>query len=145
MEYIFQGNNSEHKNLEKVLEKQIITKMKSDLENTLNSMKTYEKTERADFALENSGGSIYEYNAILITSMFTILVYNGPKKLIQSSMQPGECFGFVGDKASVTIKLLGSVFVDSITVEHIPSRLSPLENIKSAPKEFVVCVIFKFD
>lgn len=87
----------------------------------------------------NTGGSIQEYDAKLFQSMY--VVYNGPSKLIQSNMQPGECFGFIGNKATVTIKLLGSVFVDSLTMEHIPSKLSPLGNIKSAPKEFFVCVI----
>lgn len=70
-----------------------------------------------------------------------MLIQNGPHKLIQSNMEPGECFGFPGDKASITIKLLGFVFVDSVTVEHILRQLSPLDNIKSAPKKFVVCVI----
>lgn len=63
MVYIFQSgiNSSEVKDLEK----QFITEMKNfqlemknDIENTINEMKMYEKfdqTERADFALENSG------------------------------------------------------------------------------------------
>lgn len=77
--------------------------------------------------------------------MFGLLIQNGPTNLIQSNMHPGECFGFIGDKASVTIQLLGTVFVDSITVEHIPCQLSPSGNIESAPKEMFVCVIKTMD
>lgn len=97
--------------------------------------------ESTDYCLESSGGSIYNYNAKLFTTMFGLLVYNGPRKIIQSNMKPSECFAFHGEQASVTIKLLGPVFIEAISLEHISQELLPNENLLNAPKEFSVYVI----
>lgn len=63
MEYIFQSNSSSSgvKKLDKHFIKEmenVQLKIKNDIENTIKSMKMYEKfdrRERADYALENSG------------------------------------------------------------------------------------------
>lgn len=60
--------------------------------------------------------------------------------LLQTSVMPGECWAVSGHRASAVIKLIASIYVTNISLEHIPKSLSPTGEIDSAPKEFSIWV-----
>lgn len=62
---------------------------------------------------------------------------NGPEKILQPSIRPGECFAFVG-KAEITIQLIQCIHIESVSIEHILESTSPNHNISNAPKDFSV-------
>lgn len=102
-------------------------------------------SERYDFALESSGSEIASIGSTeLPTHWFSYLFFgpfhikNAPRLIIQTSMNPGECFAFKGSRGEVTIKLRNYMFVDSIGIDHITADMSASGSIQSAPKEFIV-------
>lgn len=107
------------------------------------------RLERSDFALATAGAkilSIGETNVLSSLpkwlSIFGIdqiskHFVNGAQSVIQPSILPGECFAFTG-KGEVTIKLIGNVFIDAVSIEHIHPNMSPIGNIVSAPNIFSV-------
>lgn len=111
----------------------------------------HDKTGRPDLALGVSGGRIagigenteplYSCNAF-----WRILgcpnKISGPEKIIEKSMEPGECFRFKGQKATVFIRLVADAFLDSAAIEHITPQLSLTGDISSAPRVFNVSVSF---
>ncbi|KAF2893224.1 hypothetical protein ILUMI_12943 [Ignelater luminosus] len=108
-----------------------------------------DKTGKTDFALESAGGSIVScsrdtqpYNpASGLTTLFGIPICyksNGPRSIIQPTVLPGECWAFKGTSGAVTIKLLGPVFINGVSLEHISKAISPSGEIDSAPKEFSI-------
>lgn len=106
--------------------------------------------ERTDYALSTAGAAILSigHTTPLLTpfpqwmSMFGFsgiskLFPNGAHRVIQPSSEPGECFAFLGH-GEIVIKLIKSIFIDTISVEHIPPNLSPDGHILSAPNVFNV-------
>lgn len=106
--------------------------------------------ERTDYALSTAGAailSIGQTQAILTPlpqwmSMFGFsginkLFVNGAHRAIQPSNEPGECFAFVGH-GEIVIKLIKPIYIDTISMEHIPPNLSPDGHILSAPNLFNV-------
>ena len=59
---------------------------------------------------------------------------------LQPENHPGNCWSFPGSQGHVFIKLPKAVFPRAVTLEHISARVSPGENISSAPKDFAVYV-----
>lgn len=109
----------------------------------------HDKTGRIDLALRNSGGRIAGIgpNTELFYSCNWFWQHigcpnkrNGPEKLIESLTQYGECFTFKGKQATVLIRLFASAFLDAVTIEHIPRKMSPSEDVTSAPRKFSVSV-----
>lgn len=109
-----------------------------------------ESNERIDFALANAGAKIVSIGKTkaltpLPNWMTTIFGFghiskyfiNGAQHVIQPSIYPGECFAFTG-AGEITIKLIGDVFIDAVSIEHILPNMSPDGHIKSAPHEFNV-------
>ncbi|KAF5277443.1 hypothetical protein FQA39_LY06256 [Lamprigera yunnana] len=108
-----------------------------------------DKTAKADFALESTGGSIvstgeqtepFESIARSVT-LFGFQICegsNGPRQIIQPNVLPGECWAFKGPKGSVVLKLLGPVFIDGVSLEHISKSISPTGQIDTAPENFSV-------
>ncbi|KAF5280678.1 hypothetical protein FQA39_LY05326 [Lamprigera yunnana] len=108
-----------------------------------------DKTTKADFALESTGGSIvstgeqtepYETISRSVT-LFGFQICqgsNGPRQIIQPNVLPGECWAFKGSKGSVVLKLLGPVFIESVSLEHISKSISPTGQIDTAPKNFSI-------
>ena len=119
--------------------------------NQIETLKHFEqdKTGKVDLALANSGARIaglghntkpfYSCNAFWKVLGCPNKV-NGPEKLIQTLMHPGECFRFKGKEATVFIRLIGKSILDSVTIEHIPKKMSPTSEVKSAPRTFAVSV-----
>lgn len=108
------------------------------------------KNERPDFALGTAGAAILSTGRtqVMMTplpqwlSMFGFrgiskYFLNGAHRVIQPSVQPGECFAFHGP-GEVIIKLIRTVFIDAVAIEHIPPQISPDGNISSAPGCFDV-------
>lgn len=110
-----------------------------------------DRSGRADFALESSGARIISIgNTQLLTSSNAfdiflshfnvkpnIITLNGPRNIIQPSIYPGECFAFVGE-GEVSIRLVRTVYIDTISIEHILPEMSVDATILGAPNEFSV-------
>lgn len=108
------------------------------------------KNDRPDYALSTAGAMILSTGKTQVmmtplpqwTSMFGFrgiskYFLNGAHRIIEPSVQPGECFAFRGH-GEVVIKLIRAVFIDAVCIEHIPVQISPDGSISSAPGEFSV-------
>lgn len=106
--------------------------------------------ERTDYALSTAGGQILstgrtqviltplpQWMSVLGFSGISKLFVNGAYRVIQPSNEPGECFAFWGH-GEIVIKLIKPIFIDTISVEHIPPNISPDGHILSAPNLFSV-------
>lgn len=110
-----------------------------------------DKAGRPDLASKAAGGKIaglgkdtelfYSCNVIMKLMNCPSKV-NGPEKVIENSMQPGECFAFKGQKATLFIRLIGPAMIDALTVEHVPMKISPTGDVTEAPKIFNFTVSF---
>ncbi|CAG5112398.1 Oidioi.mRNA.OKI2018_I69.chr2.g6618.t1.cds [Oikopleura dioica] len=106
-----------------------------------------DKTGQMDFALSSNGGSILEHRCTAskhdhsrywrILGLSVMHFHNQPTRAIEDDTSPGNCWAFDGARGHLTIKLGKPVMVTSITVEHIPTNLSPTGSI-SAPRAFTV-------
>lgn len=110
-------------------------------------------TGRADFALENAGAKIVsigdtklfwpqQSNLVQKTLSFMGLLdpytgSNNPRRAIQPSMQPGDCFAFTG-VGELVIKLVRDAVIEAVSIEHILPQMSPDGSIANAPKRFAV-------
>lgn len=113
-----------------------------------------DKAGYADYALENSGGKIISIGDTqpfwpIQTNIFRQIIHymgfddlteikNGPRRVIQSSMEPGECFAFVGEKGEILIGLVRKIHITAVSVDHILAQMSPDASITNAPKQFSV-------
>ncbi|XP_060523195.1 SUN domain-containing protein 2-like [Cylas formicarius] len=106
-----------------------------------------DKTGKTDFALESAGGSIVQVtagtenygqpkNSLLGISLCEGV--HGPRSMIQTGSSPGECWALKGSSGGAIIKLLGSVRVDAVSMEHISKTISPSGDSSTAPKDFAV-------
>jgi SUN domain-containing protein 1/2 len=103
-----------------------------------------------DYALESAGGSIPSSmcSSPFAPSSSSVRLFgytlwhfsNSARTVIQAGVLPGQCWAFPGEEGYVVIKLATDVEITHVTVEHIPKRLSPSGDIKSAPKNFGVLV-----
>jgi Sad1 / UNC-like C-terminal len=105
-----------------------------------------DKTGRVDLALESSGARIAGVGSktelfYSCNSFWKLLGcpnrVNGPEKMIQPSMHPGECFKFKGKEATVFIRLNNKEILDAVTVEHTTKKI---DKVSSAPRIFSVSV-----
>lgn len=107
-----------------------------------------DKTGMTDFASEAVGGSIlftrctevYTENSRWFT-VFDVPISRltvSPRVVIQGTVQPGNCWGFKGDKGDLFIKLAAKITPTSFSIEHIPKELSLTGVIDSAPQNFTV-------
>ena len=70
---------------------------------------------------------------------------NSPRTILQPGASPGQCWAFKGSHGSVVVRLSSPVRVSAVTVEHIPSMVSPDQTISSAPKTFSVLGLRRLD
>ncbi|KAJ2950712.1 hypothetical protein O0L34_g8974 [Tuta absoluta] len=105
-----------------------------------------------DFALESAGARIldtgdtvehvnYESSVSQFLHGLATLMCRGheclnARVMLRPGALPGECWAFKGHKGEVTIRLLGTVHVSGISLEHIPAHISPTKDIASAPRVF---------
>ncbi|KAJ8724946.1 hypothetical protein PYW07_015904 [Mythimna separata] len=106
----------------------------------------------ADYALESAGARvldtgdtiehvIYESPVGWALHLLTSWVCReclGARAMIRPGTLPGECWAFKGPRGEATIRLLGTVRITSISIEHIPPHISPTREISSAPRLFQV-------
>nr|CAH7756876.1 unnamed protein product [Callosobruchus chinensis] len=119
--------------------------LKNKIEEALETFSS-DKTGRADYALEASGGKIFSLlpgteNFERAKTLFGITLCegtHGPGAMLHVDMSPGHCWAIKGSQGGAVIKLLGRVKVDAVTMEHISKNISPTGEVSSAPKEFAV-------
>ncbi|KPJ16854.1 SUN domain-containing protein 3 [Papilio machaon] len=104
----------------------------------------------ADYALESAGARIldtgetqeyviYESSvgwALHVVSSVLCRECPGASAILRPGTLPGECWAFRGSRGEVTIRLVGSVHVTGMSIEHIPAHISPTKEISSAPRLF---------
>ncbi|XP_037912160.1 SUN domain-containing protein 3 isoform X2 [Hermetia illucens] len=125
--------------------KQNIDIMIQEMQKEIASTQLPGQDARTDFALESLGGQIVDVkDTSFLRANFLLMllglapVQNEPGNLIRESLSPGDCYAFKGTNSTVTIRLMTKVYIDSVTVQHIPENLAPDGNISSAPKDFSV-------
>ncbi|XP_032512037.2 SUN domain-containing protein 3-like [Danaus plexippus] len=103
-----------------------------------------------DFALETAGARVIDTGDTLehfihespvgwVLHSISALVCRdclGANAIIKPGTLPGECWAFKGSKGEATIRLLGTVRITGLSLEHIPAHISPTKEISSAPRLF---------
>ncbi|CAO1300582.1 unnamed protein product [Diamesa serratosioi] len=127
-----------------------IKKLYDKAERYIERMQKYfhDQTGRPDLALESAGARIMSvgdtkllYQGGLRTWILRSMgfiersITNSPRFAIQSSMELGNCFCFHGQKGLIVIGLAKKTLIDSLTLQHISSQMSPTGNINNAPKD----------
>lgn len=132
----------------------LVEKEIQKIQATVEFEKYMDSSGRPDYALESAGGRILSIGSTQLVStigsklqsvLASIVGYstslpivaNSPRHMIQPSILPGECFAFIG-RGEITIKLVKSIVVDAISVEHILAEMSPTVDISNAPNHFSV-------
>ncbi|XP_072506754.1 SUN domain-containing protein 2-like [Notamacropus eugenii] len=101
-----------------------------------------------DYALESSGASIissrcsetYDTKTALL-SLFGIPLwyyFQSPRAILQPDVYPGNCWAFRCPQGFAVVRLSARIHLSAVTLEHVPKALSPISNIPSAPKDFVI-------
>uniref|UniRef100_A0A1A9UY37 SUN domain-containing protein n=1 Tax=Glossina austeni TaxID=7395 RepID=A0A1A9UY37_GLOAU len=104
--------------------------------------------EPVNYASEELGAKIIAVQAqpvcppnFLKTLLGMEFTKNPPARMLESKMEPGNCFAFQNDTAVVTIKLPHLVLIDHIGLQHISQKQSPTGDTSNAPKDFTVFAI----
>jgi len=63
-------------------------------------------------------------------------IFPDPSNVIKDSLQPGDCWAFLGQKGNVTIKLAKPIQITHVTIDHTHPLVAHQKN--SAPKHFKV-------
>nr|XP_009682821.1 PREDICTED: uncharacterized protein LOC104150330 [Struthio camelus australis] len=83
-------------------------------------------------SLRNTRGRLFWAGLPLLHSM------KSPEVILEPENHAGNCWSFPGSQGHVVIKLPRAIFPQAVTLEHISVRVSPGENISSAPRDFAV-------
>lgn len=109
----------------------------------------FDQSGRPDFAMGTAGAQIISVgNTQVLTPVPNWLLsirfggiskyfMNGAHRVLQPSINPGECFAFTGP-GELVIKLIRSIFIEAVGIEHILPQMSPDGNIAAAPSAFSV-------
>lgn len=62
--------------------------------------------------------------ALYVLSSWVCRSCNGARAIIQPGALPGECWAFRGFKGEAMIRLMGSVEISGVSLEHISPQLS---------------------
>ncbi|XP_070623210.1 SUN domain-containing protein 3-like isoform X1 [Erythrolamprus reginae] len=122
-------------NIEKILKK---------LEQRLDE----DVVQMTDFALQSTGASIvqsrttrsYHYLGWTYSwKSFIIFPFvKSPDIILQPSYHPGNCWSFPGNQGETLIRLAKEIIPTAVTIQHISKKISPTDEISSAPKEFAI-------
>nr|XP_020822063.1 SUN domain-containing protein 2-like [Phascolarctos cinereus] len=101
-----------------------------------------------DYALESSGASILSSRSsetygtrTAVISLFGITLwyhFQTQRAILQPNVYPSNCWAFWGPQGFVGVRLSAHIHLTAVTLEHMPKALSPVSNITSAPKDFVI-------
>lgn len=47
------------------------------------------------------------------------------RAMLRPGALPGECWAFKGSRGEATVRLLGTIHVTGVSLEHIPAHISP--------------------
>ncbi|XP_022829490.1 SUN domain-containing protein 2-like [Spodoptera litura] len=106
----------------------------------------------ADYALESAGARVLDTGdtvehviyespvgwALHVLTSWMCRECLGARAIIRPGVLPGECWAFKGSRGEATIRLLGTVRITGISIEHIPPHIAPTREISSAPRLFQV-------
>ncbi|XP_062424475.1 SUN domain-containing protein 3-like [Rhea pennata] len=108
----------------------------------------YNQVQLPDFARKSSGATvIHSKTSASFRNTRGILSWAGlpllhamksPEVILEPENHPGNCWSFPGSQGHVFIRLPKAIFPRAVTLEHISMRVSPGENISSAPRDFAV-------
>lgn len=122
---------------------------KESLENAAEANKQEIAPPRINYASEELGARIISVLAkpiadsnLLITLLGLEFSTNPPINMLRPSLMPGSCFGFRGSQASITLHLAKTIYVEQISLTHVPKEMTPSECVTNAPKDFEVYVCF---
>ncbi|KAL9705529.1 hypothetical protein quinque_009047 [Culex quinquefasciatus] len=108
----------------------------------------YDKFGRVDFASADLGGKVVSVEPrrpgfFLWTVLERTMRLGrfGPanrKCCIVQYDCAGKCHAFPGSSGSITLRLMGKVFIEGVSVEHVPKNMLPDTSASSAIREFSV-------
>ncbi|CAH0628967.1 unnamed protein product [Chrysodeixis includens] len=113
----------------------------------MGDMSDYDR-QLPDYALESAGARILDTGdtmehiiyespvgwALYMLTAFLCRECTGANAMIRPGTLPGECWAFKGSRGEAIIRLLGTVKISGISIEHIPPHISPTREISSAPR-----------
>ncbi|XP_026558108.1 SUN domain-containing protein 3 [Pseudonaja textilis] len=122
-------------NIEKILKK-LEQKLDEDI------------VQMIDYALQSTGASIvqsrttrsYHYpGGNYSWKSFIIFPFvKSPDLILQPSYHLGNCWSFPGSEAETVIRLAKEIIPTAVTIQHISKKVSPTDEISSAPKDFAI-------
>lgn len=130
----------------------VVDKIITELEQIKKQSKSgnyIDPSGRPDFALGTAGAQVLSVGKTkVLTSLprwLSMLGFgsiskyfvNGAHHVLHPSIYPGECFAFHGP-GEIVIKLVRTVYIDAVGIEHILPQMSPDGNILNAPSLFNV-------
>jgi len=112
-----------------------------------------DKTGLVDYASEHLGAVVLEssatYNSRNVkVKLFGIplwYLYQGPQKMLQPDMQPGNCWVMKNTFGYAIIELTHDIYIHAVSLEHIPKRMTMTGDVKTAPKAFSVSGLKSLD
>lgn len=110
----------------------------------------YDKFGRVDFASADLGGKVVSVEprrpgfflwTVLERTMRLGRFGSANRKccIVQYDCA-GKCHAFPGSSGSITLRLMGKVFIEGVSVEHVPKNMLPDTSASSAIREFSVRV-----
>ncbi|XP_058036453.1 SUN domain-containing protein 3 [Ahaetulla prasina] len=101
-----------------------------------------------DYALQSTGASIvhsrttrsYHYPDGKYSWMSFIIFpfVKSPDVILQPSYHLGNCWSFPGSQAETVLRLAKEIIPTAVTIQHISKKISPTDEISSAPKDFAI-------
>ncbi|KAG8139614.1 hypothetical protein E2320_002383 [Naja naja] len=83
-----------------------------------------------DYALQSTGASIVQSR--------TTRSYHYPDGNYSWNYHLGNCWSFPGSQAETVIRLAKEIIPTAVTIQHISKKVSPTDEISSAPKDFAI-------
>ncbi|XP_017856751.1 PREDICTED: SUN domain-containing protein 3 [Drosophila arizonae] len=118
---------------------------KESLESAAEANKQEIYTPRINYASEELGARIISAlaNPIADTNLLKTLLglefsTNPPINMLRPSLMPGSCFGFRGSQATISLHLAKTIYVEQISLTHVPKEMTPSKCVNNAPKDFEV-------
>ncbi|XP_030240911.1 SUN domain-containing protein 3 [Drosophila navojoa] len=118
---------------------------KESVENAAEANKQKMAPLRINYASEELGARIISALAKPIADSNLLMMLlglefstNPPINMLRPSLMPGSCFGFRGSQAAITLHLAKTIYVEQISLTHIPKEMTPSECVDNAPKDFEV-------
>lgn len=135
--------NSQRANLSK--DEELLLSLKDTIEQLTTSVlqdRGLLDVNRVDFALKTQGGDVikwlthplHSFKSSFFSSirngMFTSS--RGPESALSPELHPGQCWPFKGSRGQLGVRLVKSVYVDSVTIDHVERSLAI--SVGSAPR-----------